>query len=162
MDDTKLTKSFKLYEFKVSSDYPEIAHAMDFDELEHTKLFLLCMTILQPVRNYIRAKVTITSGKRNDALNVAIGGSKTSQHKYCEASDFVLEDLSKLLGVFTFIRKYLTHAYLQLILYLDEDYNPKFIHVSLPGLNTSKTRKVLIHVNGEYKHWRKIWYLLQR
>lgn len=162
MENLQLTKNFKLYGFKVSSSRPDLAAAMDFDELETTKLFLLSMTILQPVRNYVKGKVQITSGKRSDALNLAIGGSKTSQHRYCEACDFVLEDPSWLPEVFTFIRKNLAHAYLQLILYLDEERRPEFIHVSIPGLKTSKMRKVLIYYDRKYRHWRSAWSLLDK
>ena len=43
-------------------------------------LTLLCERILQPLRDEIGIGIIISSGLRNDALNKAVKGSKTSDH----------------------------------------------------------------------------------
>lgn len=50
-------------------------------------LTVLCTTLLEPVRNRF-GPVSIHSGYRGPAVNVAIGGSKSSQHMKGEAADF--------------------------------------------------------------------------
>jgi len=37
--------------------------------------------IFQPIREHFKVAIGISSGYRSEALNKAIGGSKTSQHK---------------------------------------------------------------------------------
>ena len=54
----------------------------------------LATKVLQPIRNYYGKPVRITSGYRSKALNVAVGGSTTSQHSYGEAADIQIEGIS--------------------------------------------------------------------
>lgn len=56
--------------------------------IERTHLHVLAQTILQPLRDQF-GPLRITSGYRSCALNVAIGGSKTSQHMLGQAADLV-------------------------------------------------------------------------
>lgn len=48
----------------------------------------LCVHVLEPVRAHFNSPVIVSSGYRCPQLNVAIGGSKTSQHCNGEAADF--------------------------------------------------------------------------
>lgn len=54
-------------------------------------LSILCNFILEPIRSYYNAPVTITSGFRGKALNERVGGNKTSQHCFGEAADFLVK-----------------------------------------------------------------------
>jgi len=54
----------------------------------------LAEKILQPIRDYYKKPVTITSGYRSKALNVAVGGSQASQHSYGEAADLQIDGIS--------------------------------------------------------------------
>lgn len=57
-------------------------------------LRLLCMHILQPVREYFGKPVVINSGYRSASLNQAMGGSHTSQHMYGQAADIEIPGVS--------------------------------------------------------------------
>ena len=57
---------------------------------EIAALRMLATNVLQPVRDHFDAPVIVTSGFRADALNRAIGGSRTSQHVLGEAADFTV------------------------------------------------------------------------
>ena len=47
--------------------------------------------LLQPIRDFYGVPVTVTSGYRCKALNIAVGGSTTSQHSYGEAADIQID-----------------------------------------------------------------------
>ena len=57
-------------------------------------LTALAQKILQPIRDFYKQPVVISSGYRCKALNVAVGGSQTSQHSYGEAADIQVEGIS--------------------------------------------------------------------
>lgn len=54
----------------------------------------LATKVLQPIRDYYNKPVRVTSGYRSKALNVAVGGSTTSQHSYGEAADIQIDGIS--------------------------------------------------------------------
>lgn len=83
----KLTKNFKLIEFnsKGLNVTPQQAEN-----------FLMLAQNLQAIRDFVNVPVTITSGLRSVSSNSnLIGSSKTSQHLYGEACDFVITGLDK-------------------------------------------------------------------
>jgi len=51
-------------------------------------LRVLCMNILQPVRDHFKLPVSVSSGFRTIGLCLAIGSSAKSQHTRGEAADF--------------------------------------------------------------------------
>jgi zinc D-Ala-D-Ala carboxypeptidase len=59
-------------------------------------LTLLCENVLEPVRAHYGVPVLISSGYRCRRLNVAIGGSASSQHCAGEAADFEVTGVSNL------------------------------------------------------------------
>lgn len=84
--------------------------------------------ILIPITNEF-GTMLITSAYRNRAVNLAIGGSTTSQHQFGEAVDFVAVKGGKELNkVFTWIAENLTFG--QLIWEKGDSNNPQWIHVS--------------------------------
>lgn len=54
----------------------------------------LCDNILDPLRERLGRPIRISSGYRSPQLNIAVGGSKTSQHCYGEAADIVVPGMS--------------------------------------------------------------------
>lgn len=87
----------------------------------------LTLSILQPLRDFLKLAVLISSGFRCGSLNIAVGGVDTSQHTKGEAADIyvLLEDGSRMPSVElarTIIQ--LGLPFDQLILY------PTFVHVS--------------------------------
>ena len=86
----KLTKNFSLIEFTESNT--AIRNGIDNNPTaEHIhNLVELCENVLQPLRDRIGSSIRVTSGYRSEALNTAIGGSKTSDHSHGRAADIKL------------------------------------------------------------------------
>ena len=66
----------------------------DKDAIDAMKL--LCINILEPVRNHFDKPFTPSSGFRSAELCVAIGSSVSSQHTKGEAADFEVPGVSNL------------------------------------------------------------------
>lgn len=88
----KLTNNFWLSEFAVSSDYPELAKEITFDDYEKSVVKLLCESVLQPIRDEFGV-VHVTSGKRTPELNAKVGGTALSDHLTCNAADIYLPEV---------------------------------------------------------------------
>lgn len=87
----------------------------------------LTLNILQPLRDFLKLAVWISSGFRCRELNIAVGGVDTSQHTKGEAADIyvLLEDGSRMPSVeLARIIIQLGLPFDQLIIY------PTFVHVS--------------------------------
>ena len=91
-------------------------------------IIYLTNVLMQPLREVV-GPVSITSGYRCEKVNAIVGGSKSSQHLYGQAADFVCKDLAKAV---LFIKN---ETFDQLIIY------DSFLHVSL---TTSHNRKQII------------------
>lgn len=69
------------------------------------KLQALAVNVLQPLRNWYGKPICISSGYRCPRLNVAVGGSKTSQHLRGEAADIDIKgDLTAGRKMFEYIK----------------------------------------------------------
>ena len=89
-----LTNHFKLSEFAVSADYPELAAEITFTEVEKERIRFFCSNVLEPLRSMLSRPIQITSGKRTVELNQAVGGHPHSHHLFQEdhgACDIVVE-----------------------------------------------------------------------
>jgi len=91
--------------------------------------------ILEPIRDIIRKPIIILSGKRTPLLNEAVRGAENSDHLFkgfsC-AADFYTKDRKKLYKIFRHLLWDFNYAVGEAILYFTEDWNPRFIHLSLP------------------------------
>ncbi len=97
--------------------------------------------ILIPITNEF-GQMLITSCYRSKAVNLAIGGSTTSQHQFGEAVDFVAVGGGKELNeVFTWIADNLTFG--QLIWEKGDNDNPQWIHVSDATARFGKSGEIL-------------------
>ena len=90
----------------------------------------LAENIFQPIREHFGSPIYVSSGFRSDALNEAIGGSKTSQHSKAEAMDI---DMDHRKGpenedIFHYIKDNLPFD--QLIWEFGTDKRPNWVHVS--------------------------------
>lgn len=121
----ELTGHFMAHEFLVSEDHPDLALAMTLSDEEIDKLFLLCVFGLEPVREAF-GPVTILSGKRSLALNVAVRGKENSQHLLAEAADYTIPG-ADILDVYGFVTQELKWPG-QVRCYPGR----KFIHLALP------------------------------
>ena len=98
--------------------------------------------IFDPVRKFIGGPLGVSSFYRSIDLNIAIGGSATSQHITGEAIDIDCDmfSVSTNKNVFDFIRAELEFD--QLIWEFGTNENPAWVHVSL-SFNAKNRRQVL-------------------
>lgn len=92
----QLSPHFTLAEMIRSSTAPRRGIRNLPGAAEIVALSLLCEKVLEPVRAHFEAPVIVTSGYRSPRLNVAIGGSASSQHCKGEAADFTVAGQSNL------------------------------------------------------------------
>lgn len=121
----KLTENFTINEliFSETAVTNNIDNRPSVEVIANLKA--LCENVLQPLRDYLKSPVIITSGYRSRELNRKIGGVSNSQHILGQAVDFVVPD-RKLKEVFDYIKNFL--PYDQLL--LESGKNGKWIHVS--------------------------------
>ena len=88
----KITKHFTLDElvFSQTAKRKGIPNNPDTTQLANMKA--LCQHTLEPVRQLLGKPIFITSGFRSQALNGAVGGSKTSAHMDGLAADIICPD----------------------------------------------------------------------
>jgi len=121
MNNEQLTKNFKLSEFLKTNHKIELKPNSDVI----LNLRLLCVYVLQPLRDEIEQPIIITSGWRSKELNRIVNGSNSSQHLTGHAADFVCDNLTE---AYQYIRRNLDYD--ELILYVTDNLKPQFIHVS--------------------------------
>jgi hypothetical protein len=123
------------------SNMPTPEHIANFKKLAEN--------IFQPIRKHFGKPIHISSGYRSDALNKAIGGSKTSQHCKGEAIDIDMDGTAITNAqIFNYIKDNLNFD--QLIWEFGTASNPDWVHVSYNS--TGKQRKQILKalkVNGK-------------
>ena len=84
----KLSENFTLAELTKSQDAIRfgIDNKPNVQQIE--SLRVLCINILQPIRDHFKMPLSVSSGYRSQALCEAIGSSRASQHARGEAADF--------------------------------------------------------------------------
>ena len=118
----KLSKNFYLKEFVISQVAERHGYRNEPNEKQIENLRLLCVNVLQPLREIIGVPVFINSGFRSFDVNAAVGGKFNSQHLEGKAADFVVPSMN-LVDVFNII--------LQKLLFDQLIYEfGKWIHVS--------------------------------
>ena len=125
-----LSKNLSLGEFTRSQTAKRkgIDNTPSEKHLEAAKL--LAKSIFQPIRDCFAVPIFISSGYRSDALNEAIGGSKTSQHSKGEAMDIDMDHRNgpENEEIFHYIRENLPFD--QLIWEFGNNERPDWVHVS--------------------------------
>ena len=86
-----LSRNFGWGETAVSSSFPDLASPIP-DEFQ-PNAERLAREVLQPIRDTIQRPMRILSWYRSPALNIAVGGSPSSQHTRGEAADFKCDKL---------------------------------------------------------------------
>ena len=117
---------------------------------------LLAEKVFEPLRNYFRCPIHISSGYRSIELNRAVKGSATSQHCTGEAIDIDMDGTPNGVTnkmIFNYIKDNLEFD--QLIWEFGTSENPDWVHVSYES--TGKQRKQVlkaIRINGstQYKN----------
>lgn len=106
--------------------------------------------VFQPCREYVGGPLYVSSGYRSPELNVAIGGSKYSQHISGMALDLDADVFGGKTNaeVFSFIKE--NCVFDQLIWEFGTDDNPDWIHVSFHrwGDNRRRCMRAVRHEDG--------------
>jgi zinc D-Ala-D-Ala carboxypeptidase len=168
----KLSRNFSLDEMLKS----QTASRWGFDEQFNppdeviNNLTLLCTKVLQPIRDALKASITVTSGYRCPRLNAKIGGAytiingkpvQTSQHCYGQAADINFikdgkEFNSSLVSVIKDLCADPDFKFDQCILEFGSDENPSWIHISYSNDN-NRMQVLRAYKSGKktlYKPWK--------
>ena len=124
---------------------PNIPSKAEFQSMQ-----LVAQTVFEPVRTYIGKPINITSFYRSQALNKAIGGSKSSQHVLGQAIDMVHTEGFTNLEIFNLIRH--RGIFDQLIWEFGSDYEPDWVHVSYRPTGNRKQVLKSVKVDGKTKY----------
>jgi hypothetical protein len=150
-----LTKHFTLEEMTKSETAIKIGINNIPTQTQVDNLTTLCGKVLEPIREHFEKPIIVSSGYRCRNLNVAIGGSKTSQHCYGQAVDINNKGTEILNAqLFFWIKDNLEFD--QLIWEFGTSKEPDWVHVSFAPVNRKQILKAT-KVNGKpiYKLWQK-------
>lgn len=125
-------------------------------EVELANMIHVGKTIFDPVREFVGGALFVSSFFRCEALNSAIGGSSTSQHRSGEAVDVDAQVYGGKTNkeIFDFIR--LNLEFDQLIWEFGTEEEPDWVHVSKQRLGQNRGEILVAYKrNGwtKYKPW---------
>ena len=146
----KLTENFSLKEM-IRSNTAEAKGIVNIpNDVQINFIRELCINILQPVRDKFGVPIRISSGFRSPKLNVAIGGSTSSQHCALRgaAADIQMDEMNA--EIFNYIKNELIFD--QLIWEFGDDENPDWVHVSFHKGNNRKEVLKAIKVNKKTRY----------
>ena len=141
-----LSKNFSLVELTKSQQATRLGIENTPSPEIIKNLKLLCEKVLQPVRDQF-GPVSVSSGYRCDALNRAVGGSKTSDHMTGCAAD--IEVSASNLELAKWIAENLEFSQLILEFYSPTDPRAGWVHVSYFPQNLKKQKLTASKVNGK-------------
>jgi hypothetical protein len=157
----RLSKNFSLKELTKSNTATRLGIDNTPTEEHIANLKKLCENVLQPLRDAIGLPIRITSGYRSEALNNAIGGSKTSDHSHGRAADIELivevhdengrhteEDNATLFDTI----KELNLPYYQLIWEFGNDNQPNWVHVAYREQDPKQQDLKAVKIEGKTKY----------
>ena len=112
----------------------------------------LTENLLDPIREAWGTPIIITSGYRSDALNKAVGGSKTSAHRYGLAVDVVPKNMADFDKFVAFVKDYLKDKeYDQLI--LEQKGGSRWLHIGYKNLEGKQRMQNLKIVGNVTSKW---------
>ncbi|RRN78535.1 peptidase M15 [Pseudoxanthomonas sp. SGD-10] len=139
----QLTTNFTLAELTVTST--GLPNQPGAEELSNLRA--LANHILQPLRDALGKPVIVNSGYRSAAVNRAVGGAATSQHRTGEAADIVVKGMSPEALAREIVR--LRLPFDQLI------WEPTWVHVSYGRRHRRQTLRATRGATGMvYQAWK--------
>ena len=119
-------------------------------------LSYLAKYLFQPLRNYFKTAIFISSGYRSPVLNSLIGGSSKSQHCKGEAIDIDMDNKKSVItnsDIFYYIKDNLDFD--QLIWEFGNKKTPAWVHVSFTSVNNRKEILKAVKRQGvtKYEKW---------
>ena len=149
----KLSENLDLSEItrSESAKRNNISNTPTPEHIENLKA--LAENIFQPIRDYFKKPIRISSGYRSKELNAKVGGSATSQHSKGQAIDLDNDgtDITNR-QIFDFVKDNLKFD--QLIFEHGNDDNPDWVHISY-NRNGKQRGQVLkaYKLNGQTKYF---------
>ncbi len=139
----QLSKNLYLSEVTKSTTAKRLGISNEPTKEHLVNLQILAKKIFQPIRDYYGCPIYISSGYRSEALNKAIGGSKSSQHCKGQAIDIDRDAYSLPSNgeIFEYIKNNLEFD--QLIWEFGSNTNPDWVHVSY-NTNGSQRKQILV------------------
>jgi hypothetical protein len=125
-----------------------IDNTPDAETLKNLKL--LCEKVLQPVRDHF-GSVTVNSGFRSLATNIATGGSKTSDHCLGRAADIEIPGIPNA-ELAQWIMDNLEYTQLILEFYTPGISDSGWVHVSYDPNNLKKQELTAMKVAGKTEY----------
>jgi hypothetical protein len=131
-----LTKNFTLEEMLRSSTASRRGYKEQFDPAPEIirNLTSLSDNVLQPLRDYLKVPIFVSSGYRCLRLNKAVGGACGSQHLTGEAADLQAVGRMENRELFEAVKK-AKLPFDQLIWEYGDQDNPDWVHVSFSARN---------------------------
>lgn len=143
-----LTKNFTLSEMTKS----ETALRKGLNNLPTqdviSALQTLAVNVLQPVRDHYGRSVTVTSGYRSPEVNVAVGGSRTSDHCKGQAADIEIVGIANA-DLAKYIEDKLQFTQLILEFYTQGIPDSGWVHVSYDPNNLKKQVMTALRRDGK-------------
>lgn len=130
----KLTKNFSLAELTKSEVALRKNLFNDPDKTAISSLTLLAEKVLQPIRDHYNKAVIVNSGYRSPEVNVAVGGSRTSDHCHGYAVDIEIPGIANAI-VANHIKENLKFTQLILEFYTPGISDSGWVHVSYDPKN---------------------------
>lgn len=128
----KLSENFTLAELiRTGTGLPNNPTPIEIERLK-----LLCQKVLQPLRDEFGTPIVVNSGYRSQAVNKAVGGVESSQHRRGEAADITAGSVEENKKIFKILK---TIEFDQLI-----TYGYRFLHVSYTIMKPN--RKQILHL----------------
>lgn len=137
------TKNFSYDELIASATAKRLGLDNTPSPEEKEKLRKLAEDILQPIRDRWRSPIIVNSAFRSEAVNKAVGGVPTSQHRLGEAADIKVGGKDRNKKLFKAIYNMISKGEIKVGQLIDE-YNYQWIHVSLP--RTNKPNNQILHI----------------
>ena len=137
------TKNFSYDELIASATAKRLGLDNTPSPEEKEKLRKLAEDILQPIRDRWRSPIVVNSAYRSEAVNKAVGGVPTSQHRLGEAADIKVGGKDRNKKLFKAIYTMISKGEIKVGQLIDE-YNYQWIHVSLP--RTNKPNNQILHI----------------
>ena len=127
-----------------------IENIPDVEELENMKL--IAEKVFEPLRKWVGGPIKINSFYRSPELNVAIGGSKKSQHCHGQAID-IDDTYGHRSNASMFHHLRYAMDYDQIIWEFGDDKNPAWVHVSYVSEEKNRHRCLQAYKeNGKTKY----------
>ena len=132
-----LSKNFSLNELTISYQAKKHGIVNEPSDDDVKSLKNLCITILQPLRDFYGKPIVVSSGFRSNTVNRIVGGVAPSQHLRGEAADIVFPNLSVAVDWMHFISH--NCSFDQMLLERNCRTGAQWLHVSCCR-NTKKNR----------------------